>query len=75
MAGNEELVLNECPSKCVSGVAEFFHIHTWAERGRLQYLYPHEELPVIVGEALDTIESEQAHKEAWSFEKARNGRE
>lgn len=73
--GEEEIVFEGCPTKTIAKVSEFFHIHAWAERGRLQYLYPHEELPAIVGEALDTIESEQAAREAWSFKKARGGKE
>lgn len=69
--GDKEEVFNTCPSRLISEVSEFFHIHAWAERGRLQYMYPFDELPAIVGEALDVIENEQAARESYSFNKAR----
>jgi hypothetical protein len=73
--GADEVVLNECPSKALQEVAEAFEVHAWAERGRLQYLYPPEELPVILGEALNIIETELMKREHWAYEKASRRKE
>jgi hypothetical protein len=68
--GKDEVTLNECPSIMLSEVADAFEVHSWAERGRLQYLYPPEELPVILGEALNVIETELMRRESWAHERA-----
>lgn len=68
--GNEALTLNECPSRSLSEVTEAFEVHGWAERGRLQYLYPFDELPAILGEALNVIEAELMAREKYAHEKA-----
>jgi hypothetical protein len=72
--GDQILEVNECPSKMVTDVVEAFGVHAWAERGRLQYLYPPDELPVILGEALDVIEAEMQRREAHIHKKAASGR-
>lgn len=68
--GDDEIVVNECPSKMLGEVGEAFEVHAWAERGRLQYLYPPEELPAILGEALNIIETELLRREKWSHERS-----
>jgi hypothetical protein len=72
--GKDEVVVNECPSKMLAEVADAFEVHSWAERGRLQYLYPPDELPVILGEALNIIETELMRREGWAHEKAMSRR-
>lgn len=54
--------MKTCPRKSIREVQDLLRVHTWAEKGRLEYLYPVDALPAYMGEAIEFIDNELARK-------------